>query len=459
MIQVEASAHAEAYAGSGSPLTVFAQPGQLLVLITSSQWGHIGVHGIPKGWAYSYSDGTGSANRSGFIAWTWAAHAGDVTVSQWWHSGTDYTARQRALMLVLSGVEPGSSPAIIDWTARAPATPTPGLLIAQEHASAGVPLNAFTVDDAQVVHAGESSTTASWSSLRVLLTSPSGGGITETQTKATTVWAAIGLQPESRPTTTVRLSVLGAEERVISSTQSALTEPESVDVDGLLARKGGWMIAHRGGSADWPEMSLRAYSESVSRNVPALEFSLNLTADGVPVGVHDRNLQGVDASAPNTDVAKMTWAEVRRYTTRGEPFIRLEDLQAAYGDDHVLLVDPKHSAVEYQTYLPWLNPDHTILKYFGNALWLAKIWRKAGFRTWGYVYEEHITSGQAATWAPHWDLLGVPWHATESAWETARGYGVPIIGHICNGQQALDTCFSRGAIGAMCAKVDGMVLS
>ncbi|SHE24669.1 glycerophosphodiester phosphodiesterase [Actinomyces glycerinitolerans] len=458
MIEVRDLAHAEAQAGSGAPLTVSTQPGQLLVLITSSQFGSVGTSGVPTGWEYSYSNGTNSLGRSGFIAWTRASRPGDVTVSQWWGGVSTNASRQRGLLLAVSGVAPDSIPTVTGWTAEKPVTPTPGLLITQQHATKYSILNAFTVPDAQVAYAGQASTTSAWSSLRVLLTSPSGGNIIETPTQATTVWAAVELQPAQASAMAVSVSVRGADERTISTTQTALNEPTSFNVESLVSRTDGWMIAHRGGSADWPEMSLRAYSESVSRNVPALEFSFNLTSDGVPVGVHNKNLQAVDPSAPSTRVSQMTWAEVRRYTTMGEPFIRLDDLQAAYGDDHVLFIDPKHSGAAHQTYLPWLDPDHTILKFSGDATWLADIWREAGFRTWGYAYEEHITSGEAATWAPHWDLFGVPWYASEAAWQTAAGYGVPLIGHICNSQQALDTCISHGAIGAMCAKIDEMVI-
>ncbi|WP_103062121.1 glycerophosphodiester phosphodiesterase [Actinomyces qiguomingii] len=256
----------------------------------------------------------------------------------------------------------------------------------------------------------------------------------------------------------INLTVRGAEDHSVASTPTALTQPAEVDVDTLLDAD-GWIIAHRGGSADWPEMSLRAYSESVARNVPALEFSFNLTADGVAVGVHDKDLQAVDGQAPDTRVSQMTWDQARAYTTRGEPLIRLTDLQAAYGEDHVLFIDPKHSGAAHETYLPWLDPGHTILKFYGDATWLAEIWRAAGFRTWGYAYEEDIISGKAADWAPYWDLFGVPWNASATTWRTAADYGLPLIGHICDGQQAVDICFERGAIGAMCAKVDGIAWS
>lgn len=289
-----------------------------------------------------------------------------------------------------------------------------------------------------------------------LMPALSGGTVTQPGSAADTAGATVGLQAAREEETTVSILVRGADEQTRARSQRTLGSPASTDVETLLSRTDGWMVAHRGGSADWPEMSLRAYSESAARSVPALEFSFNLTADGIPVGVHNKDLQAVDPSAPSTRVSQMTWAEVRRYTTKGEPFIRLEDLQAAYGDDHVLFIDPKHSAAAYETYLPWLDPARTVLKFYGDATWLAEVWRASGFRTWGYLYEKDILNGEAARWAPCWDLVGVPWDMSEPAWEIASQYGPPLLGHICDSQQALSTCLSHGAVGAMCAKIDGV---
>ena len=57
-------------------------------------------------------------------------------------------------------------------------------------------------------------------------------------------------------TGTVDVQVMGFD-GVASETQIAQTA-QGVTVDELLARKNGFMIAHRGGSDDWPEMSLLA---------------------------------------------------------------------------------------------------------------------------------------------------------------------------------------------------------
>ena len=82
---------------------------------------------------------------------------------------------------------------------------------------------------------------------------------------------------------------------VVSKTRIAPTA-RGVTVDELLSRKNGFMIAHRGGSDDWPDMSLLAYNESVNRGIPALEFSFSLTSDGVPVGAGGRQSGWVRAA-------------------------------------------------------------------------------------------------------------------------------------------------------------------
>jgi glycerophosphoryl diester phosphodiesterase len=50
------------------------------------------------------------------------------------------------------------------------------------------------------------------------------------------------------------------------------------------------IAAHRGGAAMWPENSLAAFRGAVALGVDALEFDVHLTADGVPVVIHDITL-------------------------------------------------------------------------------------------------------------------------------------------------------------------------
>ncbi|HEX3177272.1 MAG TPA: glycerophosphodiester phosphodiesterase family protein [Methylomirabilota bacterium] len=50
------------------------------------------------------------------------------------------------------------------------------------------------------------------------------------------------------------------------------------------------VAAHRGGAGLWPENSLTAFRGAVALGVDALEFDVHLTADGVPVVIHDVTL-------------------------------------------------------------------------------------------------------------------------------------------------------------------------
>ena len=120
-------------------------------------------------------------------------------------------------------------------------------------------------------------------------------------------------------------------------------------IDAMVAQKGLSLWRSRGGSASWPEMSMRAYTNSVAHGAGALEVSTGRTSDGVWVLAHDQNLQRVDPSAPATPIAQMTWAEVQRYRTAGEKILRIEEYLEAYGRSHVTVLDPKYSAQQWAT--------------------------------------------------------------------------------------------------------------
>ncbi|MGH9105682.1 MAG: glycerophosphodiester phosphodiesterase [Acidimicrobiales bacterium] len=84
-------------------------------------------------------------------------------------------------------------------------------------------------------------------------------------------------------------------------------------------------FAHRGGAAEAPENSWTAFEHAVALGFHYMETDLRATIDGVPVAVHDPNIERVtDRSGP---VGKMTWSQLARARLadgRGIP--RLEDL-------------------------------------------------------------------------------------------------------------------------------------
>ena len=226
-------------------------------------------------------------------------------------------------------------------------------------------------------------------------------------------------------------------------------------IDAMVAQK-GFLVAHRGGSTSWPEMSMRAYTNSVAHGAGALEVSTGRTSDGVWVLAHDQNLKRVDPSAPTTPIAQMTWAEVQRYRTAGEKILRIEEYLEAYGRSHITVLDPKYSATQWADLAKLLPDDaksRVIWKSAGDATWLASQWKAAGWRCWGYAYAQHADDGSLAKWAASWDYLGFPWDATPAQWSKALSLGKPVWAHICPTKAAYDQGISRGAVGCMVSGV------
>ena len=75
------------------------------------------------------------------------------------------------------------------------------------------------------------------------------------------------------------------------------------------------VIAHRGASAYLPESTLPAYQLAVQMGADFIEPDLFLTADGVLVARHDRNLNNT-TSGGSVNVDTLTWAQVQALNAR-----------------------------------------------------------------------------------------------------------------------------------------------
>lgn len=68
------------------------------------------------------------------------------------------------------------------------------------------------------------------------------------------------------------------------------------------------LIAHRGNAAEFPENTLPALRSALELGVNNVEFDVQLSADLVPVLLHDVNLQRT--VAVDRDVGELDWAEI-----------------------------------------------------------------------------------------------------------------------------------------------------
>ncbi|MDP3036273.1 MAG: glycerophosphodiester phosphodiesterase family protein, partial [Rhodocyclaceae bacterium] len=75
------------------------------------------------------------------------------------------------------------------------------------------------------------------------------------------------------------------------------------------------IIAHRCGGALAPENSLAGLAIAARLGCRAVEFDVMLTADGVPLLIHDETLRRTTTGRGR--VAEMTLAEIRRFDAGG----------------------------------------------------------------------------------------------------------------------------------------------
>lgn len=267
-----------------------------------------------------------------------------------------------------------------------------------------------------------------------------------------------------------RALLLGGAAAALAATGGGyLARPRTQGRGGLLVpellRVGPFYVAHRGGSKDWPEMSMEAYRQAVALGVDALEISLARSSDGVWFGLHDDTLDRTSGTSGFV-ASQHPWSEISRLrisaagTREGgdpQPYLRFEDLVTAYAGTHTLFVDPKVTeARHYPELLDIITsvprPDDTFVAkaYCTGTRW-GKVARAAGLRTWGYYYGREIESGATPPEATQasWDLLGLDVKASAAAWTTMRGFGKPIVGHVVADADQADRVTGNGAQGLM----------
>lgn len=448
--------------GTGGNMGLMSLPqakvDDLVVVFYASQFGNTAAK-PPLGWASSIEKNVNG--RSGYVAIKRVTNVSEVTNVKL-HGDTTTTARERALCFLLRGVKdfyPNG------WTAGTPAFRDEKfihLVAAQYHGNNKTPLDPWQ-DPTEERHysTGGASTTESWSSIEA--------GITKSVKHGTNAlgFAWVDLTPlveeeEKKVVPGVAITE-GKLDNPVFIYENGEERPATMravprgykDIGTMMITR-GFLIAHRGGSVSWPEASIRAYTNSVMFGAGALEVSCQKTKDGVWFLNHDRTLQRVDKTAPDTPVTEMTWADIQKYHTIGEPFMTVEEYFAAYGSSHITVLDPKYSAAEWQDLKKFFPTDahgRIIWKFSIDAGWLANQWKADGWKCWGYSYPDQVTDGRINEWHKPWDYIGMSWEASDEVWRRTTALGKPVWGHICPTRQAYDDALAKGAVGCMVSGV------
>lgn len=465
-IVVRSSAVGRAQAGVGDPLTVAAEPGDLAVLVMAAQLqADENPSPVPEGWTGTWQPQIGGTNRSGYVAVRKVASATDTRGVEWWVKTKAWTARQRAVLAVIGGVDADRA-AAGSWSAAlgpAPAGATARLLVSAAHGTKDNKMASWTVDGGAVVADGlaDVSTVESWSAVRAVL-GAAGKAPDDIGANPPAAWAQVGLVAKAAggadnlDGATVPLWFGGERTRAGVS----IMPYGARSVSALKERKAGVVVGHRGmsGAGDVVEHTMMAYTRAVECGVDALEISCHRTSDGVWLASHDSTLERL--GGPSTPIKNMTWAQVlAAFAARPEATpVTLRDYLAAYGATHVTIFDPKTEMARSDEYLALLEPykDRVVVKAFADSGWLFAKVKQAGWATWGYAYARN----RGQNWYPDFvkatnlDFLSMEWDAADDVWSALTATGKPVIAHIpATSAQAAEGA-RKGAAGCITSRAD-----
>lgn len=465
-VVVRSSAVGRAQAGVGDPLTAAAEPGDLAVLIMAAQLQADPTPSpIPEGWTGTWQNTIPATNRSGYVAVKKVTAATDTRGVEWWVKTKAWTARQRAVLVVLTGVDADNA-GVGQWTAVMTGANRPQLLVSAAHGTKDNKMAAWTLESGAVVADGlaDVSTTESWSAVRVALGGP--GAPDGAAANPPAAWARVTLTAagagggaQALDGTTVPLWFGGEKTRAAVSIMPYGARSASALKEAGAGRK-GIVVGHRGmsGAGDVVEHTMAAYTRAVECGVDALEISCHRTSDGVWLASHDSTLERL--GGPSTPIKNMTWAQVQTaFAARPEATpVTLKDYLATYGATHVTIFDPKTEMARSDEYLALLAPykDRVAIKAFADAGWLFAKVKQVGWATWGYAYARN----RGQTWyadfvqATNLDFLSMEWDASDDVWTPLVATKKPVIAHIpATSAQAAEGA-RKGAAGCITSRAD-----
>lgn len=461
--KVRGIAHANAANASGTPLTVASQPGDTAVIIASAQLaGPAQPYSVPDGWQGNAASPIAGTNRSGYVAYRKVTASSQTAGVEWYNKDAGWTARQNAVMVVFEGE---LEIRVTDWQTTIPTVGEDTYIASQSHGPMTNKLMEWTVAGDILYDGLDSvSTNRSWSAIRFGVTSQPPGNMGEGQIPnawcAFTAKVAFVATPgaswyQNGSEVPARVSVYENDSEKQATRLGVMPKGPSTLAE--LYRIPNFVVAHRGGSSSWTESTQQAYTNSMAYGMDALEISCARTSDGVWFANHDNNLKAL--GGPDKNTSNMTWAEVVD-AMKGMPDkmpCRLDWLLEKYGDDTVIVFDPKNNHPLRDEYFGILEPykERVLIKFFGDLISLFDDARSRGFGAWGYAYEPNKT----ATWwkdfvsGEHLDVLSMSWTASQEVYDQLKVSGKPIVSHITGQPSHAEAAAKKGATGTIASGV------
>lgn len=434
------------------------------LLVVAGQFGSQG-DATPSGWTGIYDTDKKGENwiRSTTVAVHKAQWGTEFRNINWGSKNAEYKGRQCAYLIVIDGstIDNMELEAIHSTENAQLISDVPCFGIMTMHATGAEGIVTFPTTTTIVTNgAWGKNADASWSSIAVNyatapFTAPAGGTVAKSRTfvKVTEHVEQASEDPTMANGTRVEYFVWSGTDAISCVSMRAIPYGSRSVEEMLKTPK--FFVAHRGGSASWPEHTERAYSQCPIFKFHGLEMSCGQSSDGVWFGCHDQSLSRlVPALAKPVD--QYTWAEIQAAASQTEYMpARLDWLIEHYIDTHVLVVDPKYKTGKWEEFLAVFKglENKIIFKAYGDTRWAFDPIRAKGVKTWGYAY----AGDKDKTWYADWaagktcDVLSMEYTAPQDIWTALKASGKPLVSHIPSVPESLKMGWDKGADGTICS--------
>ena len=241
------------------------------------------------------------------------------------------------------------------------------------------------------------------------------------------------------------------------------TDPASADLVTRFFEGRPFYISHRLGGDEYPEFTRRGLDASLRAGFKALELSVRRCSTGEYVLMHDwktnRTVPGSDYAIWNTP-----WETLKDLQQASGPVMLLDEVLDNIPSDVILTIDHKTTSSKEDSSEGDLQSEldlYTKLDAAFNGkpqervIWKsfikgggARRARARGYKTMCMFYETELAGARF----DEWDVLGLEWNASQSAWTILNATGKPTIAHIITNTGQASTAFSKGARGLMASR-------
>lgn len=221
-------------------------------------------------------------------------------------------------------------------------------------------------------------------------------------------------------------------------------------------------VAHRGASAYVPENTVAAFDEAIRLGARAVEFDLRLSADGVPVVIHDETVDRTTSG--HGRVADLELLDLRRFDAGSWMHRRFAGIRIPTLEEALMAIGP-HAAPVIELKVPPppsllellrkydLEQDALILSF--DRSWLATVRKNSKevalgllAESWAYDLPETARRLDAGVLALGVEAVG------PSQVAAAEGFGLELWCFTANDVGMVAACAAMGVTGIITDRPD-----